>query len=155
MFMWRHIGAWRHVEYFPLAAYVSPRYIDRRRDNISQISGVRTMLSEHFLVFGSVHTGSTHNVARHYVVPYVNRALLIRLNHSLNFVDPNTGAHTQKIERSWKAAKERNKRHNREPTRQMLYSYMCEFMWRNRVKVRQLNAFDTILQDIAVFWPPV
>jgi len=34
------------------------------------------------------------------------------VNHSLNFVDPNTGAHMEHIERSWRAAKERNKRHN-------------------------------------------
>ena len=75
------------------------------------------------------------------------------VNHSVNFVDPNTGANTKKIERSWKAAKERNKRHNG-THRHMLDSYMCEFMWRKGIKVRQLNAFDTILQDIAVFWPP-
>jgi len=34
------------------------------------------------------------------------------VNHSVHFVDPNTGANTQRIGRSWKAAKERNKRHN-------------------------------------------
>lgn len=76
------------------------------------------------------------------------------VNHSLNFVDPNSGANTQRIERSWKAAKERNKRHNG-THRHMLDSYMCEFMWRNRIRVRKLNAFDTILQDIVEFWPPV
>ena len=34
----------------------------------------------------------------------------LTVNHQMNFVDPQTGAHTQNIERSWKAAKERNKR---------------------------------------------
>ena len=77
----------------------------------------------------------------------------LTVNHSLNFVDPNSGAHTQRIERSWKTAKERNKRHNG-THRSMLDSYMCEYMWRNRTKVRSQNAFDTILQDIVVFWPP-
>lgn len=76
------------------------------------------------------------------------------VNHSLNFVDPNTGANTQRIERSWRAAKERNKRQNG-THRHMLDSYLCEFMWRNRIKINNLNAFDTILNDIAVFWPPV
>ena len=28
------------------------------------------------------------------------------VNHPVNFIDPATGAHTQNIERSWKAAKE-------------------------------------------------
>lgn len=76
------------------------------------------------------------------------------VNHSINFVDPVTGANTQRIERSWKAAKERNKRQNG-THRHMLDSYLCEFMWRNRVKVLLLNAFETILQDIVNFWPPM
>ena len=33
----------------------------------------------------------------------------LTVNHTLNFVDPQTGAHTQSVERSWKSAKERNK----------------------------------------------
>jgi len=76
------------------------------------------------------------------------------VNHSVNFVDPRTGANTQRIERLWKTAKERNKRHNG-THRHMLHSYMCEFMWRCRIKVHKLDAFNSILQDIAVFWPPV
>lgn len=75
------------------------------------------------------------------------------VNHSLNFVDPNSGAHTQNIERSWKSAKERNKRHNG-THRHMLDSYMCEFMWRQRVKVTGMDVFTTILHDIGQFWPP-
>ena len=75
------------------------------------------------------------------------------VNHSLNFVDPNTGANTQRIERSWEAAKERNKRHNG-THRSMLDSYMCEYMWRTRTKVRHLDVFDAILADIVIFCPP-
>jgi transposase-like protein len=75
------------------------------------------------------------------------------VNHSVHFVDPNSGAHTQNIERSWKSAKERNKRHNG-THRHMLDSYMCEFMWRRRVKVNGLDVFTAILNDIAQFWPP-
>jgi transposase-like protein len=73
------------------------------------------------------------------------------VNHSINFIDPQTGAHTQNVERSWKSAKERNKRHNG-THRQMLDSYLCEWMWRQRH--RQLNLFDKILADIVVYWPP-
>jgi len=75
------------------------------------------------------------------------------VNHSLHFVDPNTGANTQRIERSWKTAKERNKRHNG-THRQMLDSYLCEYMWRNRVRVAGLDPFDSIISDIVTFWPP-
>ena len=64
----------------------------------------------------------------------------LTVNHSLNFVDPASGAHTQRIECCWKSAKERNKRHNG-THRSLLDSYKkikCEFMWRSRVKVRRL-----------------
>lgn len=75
------------------------------------------------------------------------------VNHSRNFVDPNTGANTQRIERSWKAAKERNKRHNG-THRQMLDSYLCEFMWRRRLAAAGIDPFDAILGHIVAFWPP-
>jgi transposase-like protein len=75
------------------------------------------------------------------------------VNHSLNFVDPNTGANTQRIERSWKSAKERNKRQNG-THRQMIDSYLCEYMWRKRVRIANNDPFDTIMQDIVTFWPP-
>lgn len=75
------------------------------------------------------------------------------VNHSLNFVDPVTGVHTQNIERLWESAKERNKKQNG-THRQMLDSYLCEFMWRKRVQTAGLDPFETILNHIATFWPP-
>lgn len=75
------------------------------------------------------------------------------VNHSQNFVNPVNGAHTQTIERTWRAAKERNKRQNG-THRQMIDSYMCEFMWRRRVQNNNADVFDTILNDIVAFWPP-
>ena len=36
----------------------------------------------------------------------------LTVDHSMNLVDPQTGAHTRSIEGSWKSAKERNKRKN-------------------------------------------
>ena len=36
----------------------------------------------------------------------------LTVDHSMNLVDPQTGAHTPSVERSWKSAKERNKRQN-------------------------------------------
>ena len=74
-------------------------------------------------------------------------------NHSVHFVDLNTGANTQCIERSWKAAKEWNERHNG-THRSMLNSCMCKCMWRRRVTARNMDVFDAILADILVFWPP-
>ena len=55
----------------------------------------------------------------------------LTVNHSINFVDPITVAHTQSIKRSWKLAKERSERHN-VTRRAMLDSYLCEWITRQR-----------------------
>ena len=72
-------------------------------------------------------------------------------NHTYNFVDPETGAHTQNVENMWHLAKIRNKRHCG-TARNLLDGYLCEFMWRQRYKGRDL--FDQIWRDIAAFMPP-
>ena len=51
----------------------------------------------------------------------------ITVDHSMNFVDPQTAEHTQSVERSWKLAKERNKRRNG-THRQMLDSYLWQIL---------------------------
>jgi len=71
------------------------------------------------------------------------------VNHSRNFVDPETLAHTQNVERLWKSAKERNKRQFG-TNRAMMNSYIAEFLWRNSLKNK--DAFETILLDIAEFY---
>lgn len=75
-----------------------------------------------------------------------------KVNHKYNFVDPETGAHTQTVERMWGSAKWRNKRH-RGTARHHIESYLAEFMWRQLVKNRG-NIFESLLEAIKVFWPP-
>lgn len=75
----------------------------------------------------------------------------LTVNHSQHFVDPITGAHTQKIESTWNRAKSRNKRHCG-TNREMIPGYLCEFMWRQRLNGR--DPFEVILNDIVAFWPP-
>ena len=75
----------------------------------------------------------------------------LTVNRNLNFVDPQTGAHIQNVERSWKSSKERNKRHNG-THRNMLESYLCEWMWRQRH--RNIDMFDQVLANIVTYWPP-
>lgn len=75
----------------------------------------------------------------------------LKVNHSLNFVDPLTGAHTQTIESLWRNAKIRNKRQFG-THRAMLDSYLCEFLWRRTLKGR--CPFEAILNDMKLFMPP-
>jgi len=121
---------------------------------------VSNVIVPSFTIYRSLRDNEVPNKVSDKLRVYQNLGQLSSLvhqtvSHSLNFVDSNTGAHTQKIERFWKTAKDRNKRHNG-THRSMLDSYMCKFMWRNRVKACQQNAFETIIimADIVVFWPP-
>ena len=75
------------------------------------------------------------------------------MNHSLNFVDPGTGAHTQTVERMWKSAKTRNKKECG-TNRDLLDSYFCEFLWRQDIKRRNVEPFREILNNISQFMPP-
>ena len=75
----------------------------------------------------------------------------LMVNHLLNFVDLNTGAHTQSVESIWSGAKIcNNKVFGTHCT--LLDSYLCEYMWHRRTVGR--NRFDTILQNIVDFWSP-
>ena len=74
------------------------------------------------------------------------------VNHSLHFVDPTTGTHTQNVESYWSRAKVKLKRmkgcHASE-----LAGYLDEFMWRERYGKTAREAFFNICGDIAAQYP--
>lgn len=74
-----------------------------------------------------------------------------KVNHKYNFVDPDTGTHTQTVERMWGSAKWRNKKH-RGTARHHLDSYLAEFMWRKHFAGEDI--FEALLAAIVAFWPP-
>jgi transposase-like protein len=77
-----------------------------------------------------------------------------RVNHTYNFLNPDhQDVHTQTIERLWRSAKFRNKKQSG-TNRNMLDSYLCEFMWRHDVKRRNADPFNEILSHIVAYWPP-
>ena len=74
-----------------------------------------------------------------------------KVNHRYHFVNPETDAHTQNVERMWGSAKWRSKRH-RGTARHHLDSYLTEFMWRQQVNGD--NALDALLDAMKTYWPP-
>jgi transposase-like protein len=85
---------------------------------------------------------------------YVNLELhgytVFRVNHSENFVDPSTGAHTQNIESAWG----RLKRFMRS-IGSNLGEYTDEYMMESLYREKHLNdMFDSLLHDISLLFPP-
>ena len=74
------------------------------------------------------------------------------VNHSVNFVAPSTGVHTQHVESYWNKVKTKLKRMKGCHGHQ-LPSYLDEFMWRERYGTSTLLALQNIMMDIAVQYP--
>ena len=81
--------------------------------------------------------GTLPNVAAHSTV-----------NHSVTFVDPTTGTHTQNVESYWNRVKIRFKRMKGCHAHQVP-SYLDEFMWRERYGQSRYDAFENICRHIA------
>ena len=74
------------------------------------------------------------------------------VNHSLHFVDPTTGIHTQNVESYWSRAKQKLKR-MKGCRKTMLASYLDEFMYRERHGPTSRQAFSSLCRDIAQQYP--
>ena len=74
------------------------------------------------------------------------------VNHSLNFVDPVSGTHTQNVESYWSRAKYKIKRMKGCHAHQ-LTSYLDEFMWRERYGRTAHQAFSNLMVEIAQQYP--
>ena len=62
------------------------------------------------------------------------------VNHSLNFVDPLTGCHTQTVERMWREVKRIRRRY--EGIKRVDVDYhLAEYLWREARNVNKSNAF--------------
>ena len=70
--------------------------------------------------------------------------------HSVNFVDPASGVHTQNAESNWSTAKEKLKKMKGNTNSNFLQEYLQEFTWRRWYREPHPNGcFHRILQDIA------
>ena len=80
--------------------------------------------------------------------PYIHKTV----NHSENFVDPITGAHTNNVEAYWSSVKRKFKILSG-TSRSLTASYLDEHMWRNIYGSSTRSAFDSILAQIAEKYP--
>ena len=74
------------------------------------------------------------------------------VNHSLNFVDPTNGTHTQNVESYWNRVKTKFKR-MKGVHESMLGSYMDEFMWRERHGTGASTTFASLCRDLSLRYP--
>ncbi|KAJ8947712.1 hypothetical protein NQ318_001551 [Aromia moschata] len=73
------------------------------------------------------------------------------VNHSENFVDPETGAYIQNIETSWRALRQTVSRGG--VRRDNLADHLCEHLWRHRCDKMNVDPFNKLIQDIRTIYP--
>ena len=71
------------------------------------------------------------------------------VNHSLHFVDPATGVHTQTVESYWNRVKGKFRR-MKGVREDMLPSYLDEFMWRERHGRTASTALNNLFRDFCL-----
>ena len=74
------------------------------------------------------------------------------VNHSLHFVDPVTGVHTQNVE-SYCGRVKRKIKHMKGCHATEIPSYLDEFMWKERFGKTKRASFRNVCRDIAAFYP--
>ena len=120
--------------------------IVHRRDAVTLLP----IIQQHVAPGTIVHSdqwSSYHAVAR---LPNVSSHATV--NHSLHFVDPTTGVHTQTVESYWNRVKVKLKRMKGCHADQ-LPSYLDEFMWKERHGFTKRHTFVNIMRDIAAQYP--
>ena len=96
-----------------------------------------------------VHSDEWRAYSRINTLPGITHSTV---NHSLHFVDPSTGTHTQNVESYWNRVKQKFKRMKGCHAHQVP-SYLDEFMWRERFGCDSFISFYNILDHISLQYP--
>ncbi|KYN50401.1 hypothetical protein ALC57_00038, partial [Trachymyrmex cornetzi] len=75
----------------------------------------------------------------------------LTVNHSYNFVDPDTGAHTQHIERIWREVRGNIPRYGRREDH--FVRYLAEFLFKRAYDYAE--RIETFFDIIAEMYPPM
>lgn len=75
----------------------------------------------------------------------------LTVNHSLNFVNEETGADTNKIESQWRPIRTRLARGGIK--NEYLADHLCEFLWRREVKQENRDPFSYFIDNVAQQFP--
>ena len=78
--------------------------------------------------------------------------LHLTVNHSVNFVDPDTGATTNHIESTWQKAKQKHKKRVG-TNRHLLETHLNEFVWMRRFGGSRAEAFENLVSQVRAFYP--
>ena len=109
------------------------------------------IIQQHVQAESSVH--SDEWAAYNNIQSLPNVAAHNTVNHSLHFVDPNTGVNTQNIESYWNRVIKIKLKKMKGCHAQQLSGYLDEFMWRERFGTKIGDTFDNTMPDIAVQYP--
>lgn len=74
------------------------------------------------------------------------------VNHSVNFVDPDSGAHTQNIERAWREVRSSVPRYGRSEAHYL--GYLCEFLWKRSLPDHRDRVHAVFKELIARLYDP-
>jgi len=77
----------------------------------------------------------------------INNYTHMTVNHSVNFVDPVTGANTQKIESSWRALKRMFLKGGFK--KEHLTQCLTEYVWRRECEQHGDDVFKQLIYDIS------
>jgi transposase-like protein len=75
----------------------------------------------------------------------------LTVNHSLNFVDPVTGAHTQNIERLWRSMREAIPKYGRSDKH--MTGYLAKFYWKTFFLNKGARLHHLLLQAAELYKP--
>ena len=111
------------------------RVPDRTAETLEEV------IIEHVLPGTTIHTDMWSGYTNIEECGYIHKVV----NHSKNFVNPEDGTHTQKIERFWRGLKDVRKRYQGIPESE-IDSHIHEYLWRKMNNINYKNAFNKTIE---------